>query len=1274
VKLFVSQSGLYRVTYSDLQTVAPALLAGDPRNLVLTHQDAPIPIHFSGEDDGSFDPGDSFFFYGEALDSLYATDNVYWLTDGGSPGLRMSTRDGTPGGGTPPTAYTDTQFYEQDKLYWQAVPNGTGKDHWFWDNLKVSSTTPVAVNHTFSLANIAPSGADGRLRLTLHGVTSGDHQTQIYLNSTPLLTATTQTWSGNVEKVYDVAVPQSLFAEGTNTLRVESSLPAGESVSELYVNHFEVTYQDTFVAENDRLAFTAPQTGSFTIEVSGFSAADVELVDTTVPTRPVRITGASIQPSGGTYRLRFSDAVTAPAAYIAQTGSQFDTPALELDTPSSWKSPENGATYLIITHPNFFDAAQTLAAHRAAQGETVAIARTEDVYDEFFGGIPDPQAIRAFLQYAYANWSPRPVYVLLVGDASMDPKNNRGSSLPDFLPAYFVDTPLFGEAPDDAWYAKVNGTDNYPDLIVGRIPARYASEVDTVSNKVQTYELTPPAGNWVRRAVLVADDEDPAFQTDMEAVAARLPSGVAPVRLYDYDPNTSVSQEINNGTLILAYSGHGNANFWGKWGWSHRIFQQSYISSLTNDSMLPFLTVANCLNGFFSSYLQARGLAEQFLLVSGKGGVAAWAPSSYAFPSVDSTIQDKLYQAILTDGDPILGSAATTARTQALIARPDLPVALFEAFTYFGDPAVRLNLPAEFTLDGAAAPNPVTMGQSLHYTLTYVISGTTQARGLVLENLLPPQTTYQSASPPPSTVYANTLTWNLGDTPTGTYTVTIAARVKTSGVAHGQTLQNQATLSDASGYPQTAQTGVTAHDSPIGGLSASNDSPTRLGSPTTLSAAVTEGTNVTFTWNPGDGSGTFTGASPQHTYPAVGTYTAIVTAANAVSSQTATTTVVIGNVPPSASFTSSSPDLLGQPTTFQSTSGGTNLTYTWDFGDGSLPASTAQPTIQHTYAAVQSYTVVLTATNDAGTSVATGVARILNLPTAAFTSSTPDRIGQTTRFTNTSQFGGDDPANVTYHWDFGDGATSTARNPTHIYAQVKSYPVVLTVYNGVGSDVFNDTVTITDVPIAGLSATSDSPTPLGSATTLSAAVTEGTNVTFTWNPGDGSLPKTGANVSHIYPAVGTYTAIVTAANSLGATATTTLVTITDVPPVADFFHTAPTLLGQPTTFQSTSSGTNLTLTWNFGDGTPTAGGASVQHTYATPGVYTAILTATNSAGSDSASAPLRIVDVPVAAFTSSSPDELGQTTLFTNTSQTGGDDPGNVTYLWRFGDGVFSSA
>ncbi len=76
----------------------------------------------------------------------------------------------------------------------------------------------------------------------------------------------------------------------------------------------------------------------------------------------------------------------------------------------------------------------------------------------------------------------------------------------------------------------------------------------------------------------------------------------------------------------------------------------------------------------------------------------------------------------------------------------------------------------------------------------------------------------------------------------------------------------------------------------------------------------------------------------------------------------------------------------------------------------------------------------------------------------------------------------------------------------------------------------------------GLQATNDSPTPLGRAATLTATVLSGTNLLYTWALGDGAVAE-GAVVSHTYPAVGVYTATVTAGNALGWQVATTTVRV-----------------------------------------------------------------------------------------------------------------------------------
>ena len=86
-------------------------------------------------------------------------------------------------------------------------------------------------------------------------------------------------------------------------------------------------------------------------------------------------------------------------------------------------------------------------------------------------------------------------------------------------------------------------------------------------------------------------------------------------------------------------------------------------------------------------------------------------------------------------------------------------------------------------------------------------------------------------------------------------------------------------------------------------------------------------------------------------------------------------------------------------------------------------------------------------------------------------------------------------------------------------------------------------VTIFMHPIVGLAAVNDSPTSLGSETTLTATVGQGTNPGYIWSPGDGSPQKSGQVVNHQYTSPGVYKAVVTASNAANSLQASTIVTV-----------------------------------------------------------------------------------------------------------------------------------
>jgi hypothetical protein len=369
--------------------------------------------------------------------------------------------------------------------------------------------------------------------------------------------------------------------------------------------------------------------------------------------------------------------------------SQIAHPAqLVANQPSQWHSPQAGSDVVVIAHPSLADAVASLADLRRQQGHGVSVILTDDIYDEFSFGEHNPQAIRDLLQTATKNWTTKPKYLLLVGDASVDPRNFLGFGDFDFVPTRIIPTSQLMTASDD-WFSDFSDA-GLPALATGRLPVRTADELRAVVSKIVNYETGNDSGSWTSQALLVADRNDTAdFTRDTQKIAALLPPAIQATQILvtNLDPETAraeVQNALNSGQLLVNYLGHGSVEVWS----GDNLLDDSSAAELSNGSKLPVFLTFDCLNGFFHD-VYTQSLSETLLLNDHGGAVAVVSSSALTDADPQAKLDRRLVQALFQNGTITLGDALVQAKSS--IKAKDVR----RTYLLFGDPLLRLKMPAK---------------------------------------------------------------------------------------------------------------------------------------------------------------------------------------------------------------------------------------------------------------------------------------------------------------------------------------------------------------------------------------------------------------------------------------------------------------------------------------------------------------------------------------------------------------------------------------------------
>lgn len=314
----------------------------------------------------------------------------------------------------------------------------------------------------------------------------------------------------------------------------------------------------------------------------------------------------------------FNIETTKSEVFISNTANADD---YKLSNVNKSPASENQIDFLIITHNKFEKEIKRLAEYRKNKSDlNYQIIDADDIYNHFDYGIKSPFAIKNFLKYAYNNYpSPKPSYVLLVGDATWDPRYNMKSSKSiNYIPTY-------GMPVSDFWYTLIDGDDLTPDISIGRFPVNTIDELNNMIDKIITYE-TSELKSWMKEMLFLSGGTNP---DEIRRFAIRIPfvkedileaepfGGKGTSIIQDKDNPSSqlnageIRNEINEGKFWVNFLGHASSEIFDMDGWE--------VDKLSNKNRYGILTTLSCNTGAFAepSILSSRN--ETYVKAKDKG-------------------------------------------------------------------------------------------------------------------------------------------------------------------------------------------------------------------------------------------------------------------------------------------------------------------------------------------------------------------------------------------------------------------------------------------------------------------------------------------------------------------------------------------------------------------------------------------------------------------------------------------------------------------------------
>lgn len=734
LKMGVLNTGVHKISYSDIEKMGlvPEQLDlnkigifGNYTGMLSEENSKPRTddlqenaIMIVGGEDGQFSQNDYLLFYGRSAvnwkyniftgridhtNNLYSDTTYYFFTPDRGNHLTIENEQSTAEQATQQlTTFLDYAVHDND--HENIISSGK---EWFGEQM-TGDTMERTFNFYFPNIN-----THDPVYLDVDMIGRGLIYTyyEVYVNGELVIdSARFQKLSvGSAYHAYRTNKKVTFFAD-QDQLEIKVRYITDDPTTIAWLNYIELNVKRKLIFPGGQMAFREPHisaAGNITQFIIEGNATGAMVWDITDAHHPKNI---EYQVTDGSMQFRIpTDSLK---EFIVFDNTSYYTPVSYAPAENQNLHGTEQVNLVIISPPVFLSQANRIAAiHESNDGLKTLVVTPQQIYNEFSSGSQDIAAIRDYIRMLKLKgaFGDDNAYLMMFGDASFDYKHRIRDNT-NFIPTYqsleslretgsFVTDDFFGLLDDGEGS---NSTGNL-DIGIGRLPVVNLEQASNAVDKIDYYisRNLDNMGSWRNNFCFVADDKDKNLHLEQANslidIADTLNDGVhinkifsdaytkikIPGRTRYPEVNEQIKKQVNEGTLIMNYTGHG-----GLIGWSEEmIFDVPTIRAFTNKNNMPLFITATCE---FSRFDDPEFLsAGEYLFLNKNGGsIALMTTTRLAYAHANIVVNRRIYENLM------VSDKGVTPRLGDLVRISKIPSNVnYLNFVLLGDPAMKLAFP-----------------------------------------------------------------------------------------------------------------------------------------------------------------------------------------------------------------------------------------------------------------------------------------------------------------------------------------------------------------------------------------------------------------------------------------------------------------------------------------------------------------------------------------------------------------------------------------------------